>query len=431
MESSSLNSEESKLQQMQLEERKLHQKCLGWFKRLKIHLENLHKFFEVRNTRPFKIAFRIFFREEHQTFREKITPFKKCFDSKEIIDERVLKYGELRMKEREVQAIKEIEKRLKEKEIQQQDSLVTEGIILYASLVTKGIALVAILVTEGISLDASLSTNVIALDASLVTEGITLDVGLVAKQSTVDSSTSSEQLDESSNLGNENKSSDNESNSSGNDLDAEKILIDTTASDIENADIGPSYDSDTISEVNHDMFENVFAHGIQNHEQPESIPDTYVVNENNSHINSYIPNMDPDKENEEHDDVNYEQQHAFFISLINNFKCDVKNVIWLIVKKSRLELYMMNRQHGRMILESVENGPLIWPIIEENGVTRPRKYSELTPADAIQADYDVKATNIILQGLPPEVYALVSNHRIAKELWERIQLLMQGTSLTK
>ncbi|GJV49830.1 hypothetical protein Tco_1440042 [Tanacetum coccineum] len=96
-----------------------------------------------------------------------------------------------------------------------------------------------------------------------------------------------------------------------------------------------------------------------------------------------------------------------------------------------MELYMMNRKHGRMILESVENGPLIWPTIEENGVTRPRKYSELSATDAIQADCDVKATNIILQGLPPEVYALVSNHRIAKELWERIQLLMQGTSLTK
>ncbi|GJZ94614.1 zinc finger, CCHC-type containing protein [Tanacetum coccineum] len=33
--------------------------------------------------------------------------------------------------------------------------------------------------------------------------------------------------------------------------------------------------------------------------------------------------------------------------------------------------------------------------------------------------------------LPPEVYALVSNHKVTKELWERIQLLMQGTSLTK
>ncbi|GKC10862.1 hypothetical protein Tco_1007644 [Tanacetum coccineum] len=35
--------------------------------------------------------------------------------------------------------------------------------------------------------------------------------------------------------------------------------------------------------------------------------------------------------------------------------------------KSIMELYMLNRQHGRMILESVENGPLIWPSIEENG----------------------------------------------------------------
>nr|GEW16537.1 hypothetical protein [Tanacetum cinerariifolium] len=44
--------------------------------------------------------------------------------------------------------------------------------------------------------------------------------------------------------------------------------------------------------------------------------------------------------------------------------------------KSRMELYMMNRQHGRIIFEYVEN--------------------------EIQADCDVKANNIILQGLPPE-----------------------------
>ncbi|GKB48507.1 hypothetical protein Tco_0899260 [Tanacetum coccineum] len=67
-----------------------------------------------------------------------------------------------------------------------------------------------------------------------------------------------------------------------------------------------------------------------------------------------------------------------------------------------MELYMMNRQHGRMILESLKNGPLIWPTIEENGVTRPRKYYELSATDAIQADCDVKARNIIPQGLPPE-----------------------------
>ncbi|GKE25166.1 hypothetical protein Tco_1436678 [Tanacetum coccineum] len=65
--------------------------------------------------------------------------------------------------------------------------------------------------------------------------------------------------------------------------------------------------------------------------------------------------------------------------------------------KSRMELYMQNREHGRMILESVEHGPLIWPTIDENGVTMTKKYEEL----------------------------------VTKDLWERVQLLMQGTSLTK
>nr|GEZ09865.1 hypothetical protein [Tanacetum cinerariifolium] len=99
--------------------------------------------------------------------------------------------------------------------------------------------------------------------------------------------------------------------------------------------------------------------------------------------------------------------------------------------RSRMELYMLNRQHGRMILESVEHGPLLWPSVTEDGVTRLKKYSELSSAEATQADCDVKATNIILQALPLEIHALVSTHKVAKDLWERIQMLMQGTSLTK
>nr|GEX48993.1 hypothetical protein [Tanacetum cinerariifolium]GEX73297.1 hypothetical protein [Tanacetum cinerariifolium]GEX80496.1 hypothetical protein [Tanacetum cinerariifolium] len=77
--------------------------------------------------------------------------------------------------------------------------------------------------------------------------------------------------------------------------------------------------------------------------------------------------------------------------------------------KSIIEVYMMNRQHGRMILESVVNGPLIWPTIEENGETSPRKYSEFSPTDAIQADCDVKATNIILQVVVTSRYPTTNN----------------------
>nr|GEU46545.1 reverse transcriptase domain-containing protein [Tanacetum cinerariifolium] len=83
--------------------------------------------------------------------------------------------------------------------------------------------------------------------------------------------------------------------------------------------------------------------------------------------------------------------------------------------KSRMELYMLNRPHGRMILESVEQGLLIWPTVEVEGVKRLKKYSELSAAEAIHADCDVKATNIILQGLPPECMRTRSSSNLPVE----------------
>ncbi|GKB16290.1 retrovirus-related pol polyprotein from transposon TNT 1-94 [Tanacetum coccineum] len=84
-----------------------------------------------------------------------------------------------------------------------------------------------------------------------------------------------------------------------------------------------------------------------------------------------------------------------------------------------------------MIIESVENGPLIWLTIEENGVTRPKKYSELSATEAIQADCDVKATNIILQGLPPEEreypLALIATHQMTQSPYQTHQNSYQNS----
>ncbi|GKB99762.1 hypothetical protein Tco_0985899 [Tanacetum coccineum] len=99
--------------------------------------------------------------------------------------------------------------------------------------------------------------------------------------------------------------------------------------------------------------------------------------------------------------------------------------------KNRMELYMMNMPHGRMILASVEKVSLVWPTITVDGATRLKECTELTAAKTIQADCDTKAINIILQGIPPKIYALFSQHCVAKDIWEKIQLLMQGTLLTK
>nr|GFB17603.1 hypothetical protein [Tanacetum cinerariifolium] len=51
--------------------------------------------------------------------------------------------------------------------------------------------------------------------------------------------------------------------------------------------------------------------------------------------------------------------------------------------KSRMELYMKNKEYRRMILELVKNGPLICLTVEENGITRTKKYAELSAAEKI------------------------------------------------
>ncbi|GJY22821.1 retrovirus-related pol polyprotein from transposon TNT 1-94 [Tanacetum coccineum] len=45
-------------------------------------------------------------------------------------------------------------------------------------------------------------------------------------------------------------------------------------------------------------------------------------------------------------------------------------------------------------------------------------------------DYDVQETNIILHGLPPNVYALVNHQEATKDIWDRVKLLMKGTKLS-
>ncbi|GJZ97160.1 hypothetical protein Tco_0669613 [Tanacetum coccineum] len=99
--------------------------------------------------------------------------------------------------------------------------------------------------------------------------------------------------------------------------------------------------------------------------------------------------------------------------------------------KIHMEHYMENRENGRMILNSVHNGLLIWPTVTKvDGTTRTKKYEELSATEKIQVDCDCKATNIVLQGLPPDVYAIVNHHKVSKEIWDRVKLLIQRTKLS-
>nr|GFA04009.1 hypothetical protein [Tanacetum cinerariifolium] len=103
----------------------------------------------------------------------------------------------------------------------------------------------------------------------------------------------------------------------------------------------------------------------------------------------------------------------------------------LIVEKSmydswasRIRLFIKGKKHGRMVLDSIYNGPLVYLTVEEKRQTRSMKYSKPTEAQQLQDDCDVQATNIILHVLPPNFYALVNHQEAAKDIWDRVKLLI-------
>ncbi|GKF15377.1 hypothetical protein Tco_0056839, partial [Tanacetum coccineum] len=75
--------------------------------------------------------------------------------------------------------------------------------------------------------------------------------------------------------------------------------------------------------------------------------------------------------------------------------------------------------------------PLVYPtVVGEDGQTRPKKYSELAKEQQLQDDCDIQATNIILHGIPPDVYSLFNHQKAAKDIWDRVKLLVKGTEIS-
>ncbi|GJX95134.1 hypothetical protein Tco_0349720 [Tanacetum coccineum] len=62
---------------------------------------------------------------------------------------------------------------------------------------------------------------------------------------------------------------------------------------------------------------------------------------------------------------------------------------------TRIRLFIKGKKHGRMMLDSIDN-----------------------------------ATNIILHGFSPDMYALVNHQEAAKYTWDRVKLLMKGIELS-
>ncbi|GJT45909.1 hypothetical protein Tco_0954624 [Tanacetum coccineum] len=107
--------------------------------------------------------------------------------------------------------------------------------------------------------------------------------------------------------------------------------------------------------------------------------------------------------------------------------------------KQRIRLYCQGKENGVNILKSIDEGPFQMGTFRETlaegnegalhlGPERARVYSDLSPEDKERYNADIRATNILLQELPYDIYTLINHYTDAKDIWDNVKMLLEGAT---
>nr|GEY26027.1 hypothetical protein [Tanacetum cinerariifolium] len=106
---------------------------------------------------------------------------------------------------------------------------------------------------------------------------------------------------------------------------------------------------------------------------------------------------------------------------------------------SRLLRYAKSRPNGKLIHNSILNGPYVGRMIPEPGDTNrdvnvtetfyEQTDNELSEKELKQIEADDQAIQNILLGLPEDIYAAVNSCETAQEIWLRVQQMMKGSDI--
>ncbi|GJZ16166.1 hypothetical protein Tco_0551843 [Tanacetum coccineum] len=106
--------------------------------------------------------------------------------------------------------------------------------------------------------------------------------------------------------------------------------------------------------------------------------------------------------------------------------------------KTRIMLYIRGKENGEMLKDSVINDPYKFKseitTKDIDGVTDIRheeRLEDLKGDDKLRYDSDIKVVKILLLELPVDIYTLINHYQTAKEIWDRVKELMEGTKMTK
>ncbi|GJR30665.1 hypothetical protein Tco_1106897 [Tanacetum coccineum] len=108
--------------------------------------------------------------------------------------------------------------------------------------------------------------------------------------------------------------------------------------------------------------------------------------------------------------------------------------------QQRIRLYCKGKDHREYIFQSIDEGIFkMGTCIDEVasdtdsstlGLERDRVVADLSQPEKDRLRADIRATNILLQGLPRDIYKLINHNMDAKDIWDNVKMLLEGSELT-
>ncbi|HEY5236600.1 MAG TPA: hypothetical protein VIJ14_10505, partial [Rhabdochlamydiaceae bacterium] len=104
--------------------------------------------------------------------------------------------------------------------------------------------------------------------------------------------------------------------------------------------------------------------------------------------------------------------------------------------KARFRDFLRRQINGQNLLISITEGNAIFYITSAVGADGApattlviKREDQYTAAERTRATADLDAKSFLMQALPDEIYASVDSYETAKEMWDEVKKIMQGTKL--
>ncbi|GJS99755.1 hypothetical protein Tco_0820925 [Tanacetum coccineum] len=110
--------------------------------------------------------------------------------------------------------------------------------------------------------------------------------------------------------------------------------------------------------------------------------------------------------------------------------------------QQRIRLYCLGKDNGENIMKSINEGPFQMGTLAktlaketegtlQQGPVCARVFTDLSAQEKERYKADIRAMNILLQGIPKDIYTLINHYNDAKDIWDNVKMILEGSELTK